>query len=77
MIQDIVDKTNLLDLLERLIVALRAVSDAAYISKEDQITIDLSNYYTKSEVNNLIGSGDVVLGTTPLTVEGGVWVEWS
>ena len=77
MVNDIVDKTNLLDLLERLIVALKAVNDAEYISKDEQVTVDLSNYYTKAEVNSLIGSGDVVLGTTPLTVEGGVWVEWS
>ena len=77
MVNDIVDKENLLDALERLVVALRAVNDAEYISKEDQITIDLSNYYTKSEVNNLIGSGDVILGTTPLTVEGGVWADWT
>ena len=77
MVQGIVDKENLLDALERLVVALRAVNDAEYISKDEQVTVDLSNYYTKAEVNSLIGSGDVVLGTTPLTVEGGVWAEWS
>ena len=77
MIQNPIDKANLISTLERLIAALQAVTDSRYLAKSDQVTVDLSNYYTKSEVNSLIGSGDVVLGTTPLTVEGGVWAEWS
>ena len=77
MIENPIDKDNLISTLERLIAALQAVTDSRYLAKSDQVTVDLSNYYTKSEVNNLIGSGDVVLGTTPLTVEGGVWAVWS
>lgn len=52
MVENIVDKTNLLNLLGRVIAALRAVSDAEYISKDDQVTVDLSNYYTKSEISS-------------------------
>ena len=77
MIENPIDKDNLISTLERLIAALQAVTDSRYLAKSDQVTVDLSNYYTKSEVNNLIGSGDVILGTTPLTVEGGVWAVWS
>ena len=77
MIENPIDKENLISTLERLLVALQAVTDSRYLAKSDQVTVDLSNYYTKTEVNNLIGSGDVVLGTTPLTVEGGVWAVWS
>ena len=149
MIIDIVDKEHLLDALERLVVALRTVNDAEYLSKDEQVTVDLSAYltaaqiansyvakdgskvlstndFTTAEKNKLAGiatnannytytlpaatastlggvklysatgtntdgtmtqaainsalsnfSADVILGTTPLTVEGGVWADWS
>ena len=141
---------QLLKVLERLGSKFLSKSTASstYVAKTDQITIDLSNYYTKTEVANgyvakdgskvlstndfttayknkldgiaegannytytlpsatssVLGgvklysstgtntdgtmtqaainaalsnfSADVILGTTPLTVEGGVWAEW-
>lgn len=52
MVTDIIDKEHLLDALGRLVAALTAVCNAEYISKDDQVTVDLSNYYTKSEISN-------------------------